>query len=121
MYQYSFEKLEVYKNSRNLTSLIYRITDRLPSDEKFGLTNQIRRAAVSICLNLAEGSCRFSTKEKSRFFEVAYGSLMEVVACLDIASDLNYITEEQVQSVKIHIFEISNKINALKRSLDKST
>ncbi len=117
MYQYSFEKLDVYKDSRNLTSIVYKLSGPFPNDEKFGLTNQIRRAAVSVCLNLAEGCSRFSSKEKIRFCEIAYGSLMEVIACLDIASDLNYNSEIQKEKVKTQIFVISNKINSLRKSI----
>ena len=118
MHQYSFEKLEVYKLGRQLTKDIYQLTNSFPNDERFGLTNQIRRASVSVCLNIAEGSSRFSNKEKIRFYEISFGSLMEVVACLDIASDLSYITIEQVEETKVVIFEVSNKINALKRSME---
>jgi len=117
MYQYSFEKLEVYRDSRNLTSIVYNLSNPFPNDEKFGLTNQMRRAAVSVCLNLAEGCSRFSPKEKIRFCEIAYGSLMEVIACLDIALDLNYISEDQKEEIKVQIFAISNKISSLRKSI----
>lgn len=67
MHQYGFEKLDVYKLARTLTQSIYELTKVFPTDEKFGLTNQIRRASVSVCLNIAEESSRFSNKEKYGF------------------------------------------------------
>lgn len=118
MYQYSFEKLEVYKLGKSLTKSIYELTKNFPNDERFGLTNQIRRASISICLNIAEGSSRISDKEKARFYEISYGSLMEIIACLDIGTDLNYLNIEQMNTIKEQIFELSNKLNALKRSLN---
>jgi four helix bundle protein len=116
MYQYAFEKLEIYKLSRALAKTIYNLTTNFPNDERFGIINQIRRASVSVCLNIAEGSSRFSPKEKARFYEISYGSLMEVIACLDISLDLNYMNQEQMNAIKEQIFEISNKLNALRRS-----
>ena len=116
MYQYNFQKLDVYQLSKNLAAEIYKLTGDFPSTEKFGLTNQIRRASVSVSLNIAEGTSRFSPKEKRRFIEIAYGSLMEVVACLDIAVTLNFITQESLESKLKLINELSNKLNALKRS-----
>jgi four helix bundle protein len=116
MYLYSFEKLDVWQLSRKLTVIIYKITDKFPSEEKFGLTNQLRRAAVSIASNIAEGSSRSSYKEQVRFLEIAYGSLMEVYTQLCIAIDLSYSSKEGIQEVNLLIKEISNKLNALSNS-----
>ena len=116
MYLYSFEKLEVWQLARKLVGIIYKITDKFPADEKFGITNQLRRAAVSIASNIAEGSTRNSLKDQVRFIEIAYGSLMEVYTQLCIAVDLSYSLEEEIQNVNLLIKELSNKLNALSKS-----
>ena len=116
MYHYSFEKLEVWQLSRKLVGVIYKITNMFPSDEKFGITNQLRRASVSIISNIAEGSYRNSLKDKVRFMEIAYGSLMEVYAQLCIATDLEYVSKEDINEVNVLIREISNKLNSLSKS-----
>lgn len=78
-YKYSFEKLEVWNDARNLVKMIYLQTDNFPEKERFGLSSQMQRAAVSIVSNITEGVSRSSVKEKIRFLELAYGSLMETV------------------------------------------
>lgn len=93
---YSFEKLEVWKKSRELVKDIYHLTQTFPSEEKFGLTNQIRRAIVSVSSNIAEGSTRQTFKEKARFYEIAFGSLIEVLNQLLLASDLGYVAESKL-------------------------
>jgi len=117
---YSFEKLEVYQVSRELTKQIYELTRGFPNEERFGLTNQIRRASVSICLNLAEGTSRISSKEKIRYLEISYGSLMEVVACIHIATDLGFTEIENVEKPLDLVYKISNMINGLKRHFEQS-
>ena len=116
MYLYSFEKLEVWQLSRKLIGIVYKITDKFPAEEKFGLTNQLRRAAVSVASNIAEGSSRNSLKDHIRFIEVAYGSLMEVYTQLCIAVDLSYSSKEEIQEINLLIKELSNKLNALNNS-----
>ena len=117
MYLYSFEKLEVWQLSRKLVGIIYNLTDKFPTDEKFGITNQLRRAAISITSNIAEGTSRSSSKDQLRFIEIAYGSLMEVYTQLCIATDLSYISMEEIEKVNLLIKELSNKLNALSKSL----
>jgi len=118
-YQYSFEKLEVWKNSRLFVKDIYSITKEYPIDERFGLCSQMQRAAVSVVSNIAEGMSRFSYKEQIRYIEIAYGSLMEVYCQLCVSLDLGYITPDKLDSLKISIDEIANKLTALNRSLVK--
>src|SRR5687768_17334677 len=84
------QKLEIYSISRNLVTECYKLCHLLPVEEKFGMAPQIRRAALSIHLNLAEGSSRKSMTERKRYYEIARGSLIEIDAALDIAEDLNY-------------------------------
>lgn len=89
-YRYSFEKLEVWSDARELVKTIYKTTENFPDKEKFGLSSQVQRAVVSIVSNIAEGVSRNSVKEQIRFIEVAYGSLMEVYCQLYVAVDLGY-------------------------------
>lgn len=113
---YSFEKLEVCKLARTLTKNIYLVSKEFPDDERFGLTGQIRRAAVSISSNIAEGSSRQSGKEQARYTEIAFGSLLEVLNQLITASDLLFISEETVNLQRPLIEEIGNKLNKLRES-----
>jgi four helix bundle protein len=84
------QKLEVYTNSRELAFECYKLTKALPSDEKFGMISQIRRAALSVHLNIAEGASRKSDLERKRYYEIARGPVIEIDAALDIANDLKY-------------------------------
>ncbi len=113
---YSFEKLLVWQQARVLTKEIYLITKNFPDEEKFGLTSQLRRASVSICSNIAEGSSRNSYKDKARFTEIAYGSLMEVLNQLILSLDLNFLSQEKYEKSRLSIEEISNMLNGLRKS-----
>ena len=118
-YKYSFEKLEVWNDARNLIKMIYLQTDNFPEKERFGLSSQMQRAVVSIVSNIAEGVSRNSVKEKIRFVELAYGSLMELYCQLYVSVDLDYLTPNTFTLIKAEIDKIANKANALKRSFIK--
>ena len=113
---YSFEKLQVWQQSRALTKNIYLLTRNFPEEEKFGLISQLRRASVSICSNLAEGSSRNSFKDKARFTEIAYGSLTEVLNQLIISSDLGFLTVQEYEKLRGEIEEISSMLNGLRKN-----
>jgi four helix bundle protein len=115
-YQFSFEKLNVWKQARELTLKVYEITRSFPGDEKFGLVNQIRRSSVSVVANIAEGSSRTSSKDQAHFSQLAYSSLMETLSHFYIASDLNYISTEQFQLLRNTVQEISIKLNTLRKA-----
>ena len=85
------QKLDVYTSSRAFVLECYKLTKALPSDEKFGMISQVRRAALSVHLNIEEGASRKSGTERKRYYEVARGSVIEIDAALDIANDLGYI------------------------------
>lgn len=87
--------LDAWRLSIDLVSEIYKLTQQFPSEEKFGLTNQIRRAAVSVPSNIAEGAARSSIKEYERFLYIALGSLSEVETQLIIALNLEYMNKEE--------------------------
>ena len=116
MHQFSFERLDVWQRGRELCKSIYQISQKFPVDERFGATQQIRRAAISITCNLAEGSSRHKSVEKARYTEIAYGSLMEVLNILIMALDLNFIEEIVLHEIRPIIEEISNKLNRLRES-----
>ena len=111
-YIYAFEKLEVYKLGRTLNVLVYKISEKFPDIEKFGLTLQIRRASISVCSNISEGASKPSYKEQARFTEISYNSLMEVLNDLILANDLEFIRDDEVRNFRILIEELGNKLNA---------
>ena len=116
-YKYAFENLDVWKESREFVSQIYIESKNFPLEEKYGLCSQMQRAAVSIVSNIAEGISKKSDKEKMRYIEIAYGSLMEVYCQLCIASDLNYLPQVRYDQHKDLIYKLANKLNALSRTL----
>ncbi len=85
---FSFDKLEAYTSSRRLVKDVYDLTGKFPNTEKYGLSDQLRRAVISIPSNIAEGSGRSSIKEKIHFIEIAYGSLMEVYCQLQLCHSI---------------------------------
>src|SRR5215204_4576050 len=85
------QQLEVFTVTRLFVLEAYKLSNILPSEERFGMTTQIRRAAVSVYLNIAEGASRKSERERKRFYEISRGSIIEIDAALDIASDLTYL------------------------------
>lgn len=106
---YYFEKLEVWQNAKNLSVLLYRTTALFPQDEKFGITNQIRRASTGIAANIAEGTGRISGKDQRRFLTTAYSSALEVLNFLLISKELEYISEIELQELREHIEKITNQ------------
>ena len=115
-YQFSFEKLNVWIDSKALVKLIYLITKEFPSEEKYGLTNQLRRASISIASNLAEGTSRNTNKDKAHFTTLSFSSLMEVLNQIIIAKELDFLNEENYQIIRLEIEKISNKLNALRKA-----
>lgn len=116
---FSFEKLAVWQCSRELVKSVYLLLEKFPSNEKFALSDQIRRCVISIPANIAEGSGRISLKEKIHFIEISYGSLMELYSHLTIANDLGYISAEDFSSLKTPMFEISKMLIALRKSFQE--
>lgn len=114
MYVFSFGRLDTYQEARKLVIDIYRIIDQLPKCEQFALVDQLRRAIVSVPSNIAEGCGRLSTKEKVRFIEIAYGSLMEVYCQIEICLDLKYISDEDFERLRPSFYSVSNKLNSLR-------
>ena len=116
MYEYNFEKLEVWKFSIDFAKKVYEITESFPDIEKFGLISQIRRAVVSISSNVAEGSAKQSLKDQARFTEMAFGSLMELLNQMILSFKLKFIKEKDYIDIRNYIENLSRKLNALKKS-----
>lgn len=115
-YVFSFEKLNVWIDSKELVKLIYLVTKDFPSEEKFGLTNQLRRASISVASNSAEGTSRKTSKDKSHFTTLSFSSLMEVLNQIIIAKELNFLSKDNYQIIRAEIEKISNKLNALRNT-----
>lgn len=94
MREYSFEKLHCWQHARKLAVWIYKITATFPTEERFGLISQMRRSAVSIAANLAEGSSRKTAKDQAYFSMISYSSSIELLNHLQISADLEFITED---------------------------
>ncbi|UOU98585.1 four helix bundle protein [Chryseobacterium daecheongense] len=118
MYQFYFEKLEVWQNARNLVKEIYLVSQQFPENEKFGITNQIRRASTSITANIAEGFSRKSNKDKSRFLNIAFGSTIEMINFLILSNDLGFLTIKDYDNLRKKSEFISNQINSLYNSIN---
>ena len=115
---FSFEGLEVYKHARMLVRDIYCIQGGFPKYEVYALGDQIRRSASSVTSNIAEGSGRNSFKEKSRFIEISYGSLMEAFSQLQLAQDLGYVSEEQIAVLRPQFIHVAKMLSGLKTYFD---
>lgn len=114
---HKFKELQIWNRSKLFCSEIYAITSKFPESEKFGLTNQLRRASVSIPSNIAEGSSRASEKEFSRFLQIAIGSAYEIETQLLISFDLNFISENELKSCVSELNEIIKMISKFKSTL----
>lgn len=116
MFSYSFEKLGAWQQARLMVVKVYRLTKNYPSEEKYGFVNQMRRAAVSVCSNLAEGSSRKTAKDQALFYNISFSSLMELLNQLIISVDLGWLQNETFLEIRGEIENIAYKINALRNS-----
>ena len=114
---FNFEKLEVWQKAIDFADLIYKETRTFPPEERFGLTNQLRRAAVSISSNIAEGSSRSSKTDFARFAKIAAGSVFETVFQAFIARRQNFFGEDQFRKIYADAEELSRMLTRLRRSL----
>lgn len=119
MNKFTFFDLRVYKESKGLVKEVYKLLQKFPKYEVYALGDQLRGSAVSVPSNIAEGSGRFSIKEKIHFLEIAYGSLAESLCQLDIAHDLEYITDEEFENEQDRINTIGKQLSGLYSSFEK--
>lgn len=114
---FGFERLDVWRRAIEFADTVYSVTRKFPLDERFGLTNQMRRSAVSISSNIAEGSSRHSSKDFARFIEIATGSLFEVISQSFISRNQGLITPEEFDILYKAAEEQGRMLSGLRRSL----
>src|SRR4029453_9618737 len=114
---FNFEKLDVWQKAIDFADLVYSQTKSFPSDERFGLTNQMRRAAVSVSSNIAEGSGRVSDVDFARFVEIAYSSLMELVSESTIALQQEFLPRQTYDEIYRESEERARMLSGLRGTL----
>jgi four helix bundle protein len=114
---FNFEKLDVWQKAIDFASPVYNETRAFPAEERFGLTNQLRRAAVSISSNIAEGSSRSSKSDFARFLEIAAGSVFEVVSQAFIAQRQGFWSDVHFRQIYSDAEELSRMLSGLRKSL----
>ncbi len=117
---FNFEKLDTWHEAIAFANVVYELTRAFPSEERFGLTNQMRRAAVSVSSNIAEGCSRSSRADYARFLEIATGSLFEVVSQAAIGRDQGFIDAERHRQLYEAAEKQSRMLSGLRRSLEPS-
>ena len=114
---HNFKNLKIWQKSRVLVKEVFLLTREFPAEEKFGLTSQILRSAYSVPSNIAEGSGRSSNKDFSRFLDISLGSAFELETQLILASDINYLSEEQLLHIQDLLQEIQKMIYSFKTKI----
>ena len=123
--KYNYKNLEAYKESKTLVKMVYGVLKQFPKEETYALCDQLRRAAISVPSNLAEGSGRTSAKDQAHFIEMSYGSLMEVDCQIEIAQELGYISESELAMLAKQVDRVATLLSGLRskavaRANDKS-
>ncbi len=116
--RFSFEDLKLYQKALDFVEKTYALTDSFPKSELYGLTNQYRKASVSIALNIAEGSGD-TDQQFNRFLNISNGSIRECVVCSTIAKRLHFITEQEDLDTRLKLQELSKMLTGLKKYLNK--
>ena len=116
---HKYQQLTVWQKGMQLVKLIYLVTKALPHEELYGLSNQMRRAVISIPSNIAEGFGRYNTKEYLHFLRIARGSCYEVETQLQICTQINYLTKEETSAPLQLCNEINRMLNAMLTKLSK--
>ena len=109
----NFRKLQAYIIAKDLVKFVYTLLQKFPQEERYGLCDQLRRSVISIPSNIAEGLGRATNKDKGHFIQIAFGSLMEVMAQVDIAHDLDYISTEDFEHIEKIIEEETKLLKGL--------
>jgi len=111
-----YRKLDAYCKAQELVKAVYVLLKQFPKEEQYALCSQLRRAAVSITSNIAEGVTRYSYKDKVHFLEVSYGSLMEVMSQIEIAYSLEYINQTDLQNMELLVVQVARLLTSLQYS-----
>lgn len=117
MNDFYYRKLDAYQLAKTLALEIYKLVNTFPERERYGMCDQLRRAAISIPSNIAEGTGRFSIKERIHFLNISYGSLCETMCQMEIAKDLGYISQEAYSETEDLASRVSMTISGLKKTL----
>jgi four helix bundle protein len=112
--KYSYKNLEAYKESKTLVRQVYALLKKFPKEETYALCDQLRRAVISVPSNIAEGSGRTSAKDQAHFFEMAFGSLMEVDCQIDIAHELGYVSSDEHEEVAKQISQVAALLSGMR-------
>jgi four helix bundle protein len=115
MLNLNHKKLTVWKKSLSLVKEIYLITERFPSEERYGLISQLRRAAVSVPSNISEGATRVSRRDRNRFYEIARSSLVELDTQIEISKALNYVSDNEIYNLQ----KLANEVFAMLTTMRK--
>ena len=118
---FGYRKLIAYQKAKEVVKRTYKLLKKFPAEERYAMCDQLRRASVSVTSNIAEGVNRFSVKDKARFIEIAYGSLMEVSSQFEIAEELGYITNNDRLSMEMLIEEDARLLSGLLKTYKPST
>ena len=113
---FGYRKLVAYIKASEVRRRVYRLIRKFPKEEQFALCSQMRRAAVSITSNIAEGMTRYSAKDKIHFLEISFGSLMELMSQLEVAVDEEYISEAEFHNMETLIAETGRLLSGLQKS-----
>ena len=113
---FGYRKLVAYIKAREVRRYAYRLLKSFPKEEQHALCNQMRRSAVSVTSNIAEGMTRYSTKDKMHFLEISFGSLMELMSQIEVALDENYISETDYNNIENLIAETARVLSGLQKS-----
>ncbi len=113
------KKLDVWQTAMKSTTMIYKLTNKFPEEEKFGLVSQMRRASISIPCNIAEGAARQGKREFKNFLSMAQGSLSELDTQMDLTILLGYLSEDEVKEVNGQLLRVDKMLTGLIRSLRK--
>jgi four helix bundle protein len=114
---FNFEKLDVWQKAIAFADLVYSSTRTFPADERFGLTNQMRRAAVSVSSNIAEGTSRMSKSDFKRFVEIATGSVFEVISQAFVGRRQGFLSDDNFSNLYASAEEVGRMLSGLRKSL----
>ena len=118
MSDFFYKKLEAYKQAKEFTIFVYSLLNKFPAYEQYAICDQLRRAAVSIPSNIAEGMGRMSVKEHIHFLEISYASIMEVICQLDISCSLGYISDTELMNAESLAATLTKVMSGLRKSLE---
>lgn len=114
MLDLNHKDMEVWKKSMDLIKEIYQLTEKFPEEERFGLTNQLKRASVSVTFNISEGASRSSSLERKRFYEIARSSLVEIDTQIEIAKALRFVSDMQLKKISGLMNELFAMLTVMK-------